>query len=95
MWAYLLEFEFVAELGDEQFRAFEAQLKASRYGLIRFRFDGLRLQQRLRVLALDDFVEVVADWAESFALSRSYYKETVSVLPIRSQRTQRCPVISS
>jgi hypothetical protein len=75
MWAHVLEFEFVAELGDEQFRAHEAQLKASRYGLIRLIFDQLRLQRRLRSLALDDFVEVVGDWADSFALCRRYYKE--------------------
>ncbi len=75
MWANLLEFEFAAGLGDEQFRAHEARLKASRYGVIRSMFDGLRLQHRLRSLALADFVEVVADWTESFALWRRYYKE--------------------
>jgi hypothetical protein len=75
MWAHILEFEFAAELGDEQFRTHEARLKASRYGVIRFTFDGLRLQCRLRSLALDDFVEVVADWTGSFALCRRYYKE--------------------
>jgi hypothetical protein len=75
MWTHVLEFEFVAELGDEQFRAHEAQLKASRYGLIRFTFDRLRLRRRLRSMMLDDFVEIVGDWAESFALWRLYYKE--------------------
>ena len=75
MWVHLLEFEFVAELGDEQFRAHEARLKTSRYGLIRFVFDRLRLRRRLRSLALDDFVEVVGDWTHSFALCRRYYKE--------------------
>jgi hypothetical protein len=75
MWAHILEFEFVAKLGDEQFRAHEAQLKASRYGLIRFTFNKLRLQRRLRGLALDDYAEVVADWTESFVLCRRYYKE--------------------
>jgi hypothetical protein len=75
MWVHVLEFEFVAEIGDEQFRAHEAGLKASRYGLIRFTFDRLRLQHRVRGLVLDDFVEVVGDWTESFGLCRRYYKE--------------------
>jgi hypothetical protein len=75
MWAHVVEFELVAELGDEQFRTHEARLKVSRYGLIRFDFDRLRLQRRVRSLAFDDFVEVVADWTESFALCRRYYKE--------------------
>ena len=75
MWLHILEFEFLAELGGEQFRAHEARLKASHYGVIRFMFDSLRLQHRLRSLTLDDFVEVVADWTESFALCLRYYKE--------------------
>jgi hypothetical protein len=53
MWAYILEFEFVAELGNEQFRAHEVRLKASRHGLIRFTFDRLRLRRRLRGLTLE------------------------------------------
>jgi len=73
MWAHLLEFEFVAKLGDKQFRRHEARLKGSRYGLVRFAFDQLRLQHRLRCVALDDFVEVVGDWIDSFALCRRYY----------------------
>jgi hypothetical protein len=75
MWAYVLEFEFVAELGDEQFRAHEAQLKTSRYGPIRFNFDRLRVQHRLRSMTLNDFVEIVGDYAEAFALWQHYYKE--------------------
>jgi len=75
MWAHVLEFEFVTEIGDEQFRAHETGLKASRYGLIRFTFDRLRLQRRVRSLVLDDFVEVVGDWTESFDLCRRYYKQ--------------------
>ena len=75
MWAHVLEFEFITELGDEQFRAHEGRLNASRYGLVRFMFEQIRLQHRLRNLALDDFVEVVGDWAESLAVCRCYYKE--------------------
>jgi hypothetical protein len=75
MWAHILEFEFVAEIGDEQFRAHEAGIKASRYGLIRFTFDRVRLQHRLRSLALDDFLEVIGDWTDSFGLCRRYYME--------------------
>ena len=71
IWAHLVEFEFAAELGDEQFRAHEAQLKASRYGLIRFMFNKLRLRQRLRTLVLDNFVEVVGDWVKSLSLCQS------------------------
>ena len=74
IWLQVLEFEFVAQLGDEQFRAHEAELKASRYGLIRFTFDRLRLQRRLRSMTLNDFVEVVRDYAESFGLCQLYYK---------------------
>src|SRR5258708_3961099 len=61
MWVHILEFEFVAGLGDEQFRANESRLKASRYGLTRFMFNRLRLQRRLQSVALDDFVEIVRD----------------------------------
>jgi tetratricopeptide (TPR) repeat protein len=75
MWTHILQFEFAAELGDEQFRTHEAGLKASRYGVIRYIFDRLRLQHRLRNLAFDDFVEVVGDHTDSFALCRHYYKE--------------------
>jgi hypothetical protein len=75
MWTHVLQFEFAAELGDEQFRPHEAGLKASRYGVIRFTFDRLRLQRRLRYLAFDDLVEVVGDCTDSFALCRHYYKE--------------------
>ena len=75
MWVQLLEFEFVAGLGDEQFRVHEERLKASIYGVVRLSFNQLRLQRRLRSGALDNLVEIVGDWAESFALCRLYYKE--------------------
>jgi hypothetical protein len=75
MWAHLLGFEFVAGLGDDLFRAYEARLQASQYGLIRFIFDQLRVQHRLRSMTFADFVEVVGDCAESFALCQLYYKE--------------------
>jgi hypothetical protein len=75
MWAHILEFEFVAELGDEQYRTHEARLKVSPYGLVRFTFDRFRLKRRLRNLALDDFVEAAGDCARSFALCRRYYQE--------------------
>jgi hypothetical protein len=75
IWVHLLEFEFYAELGNEQFRVHEARLKASPYGLIRFSFNGLRVQNRLRSLAVNDFVEVVGDWTDSGALCRRYYQE--------------------
>jgi len=75
MWVNILEFEFFAELGEEQFRAHEARLKASRYGLIRLSFNGLQLRRRLRSLALDDFVQTVGEWTNSLALCRRYYKE--------------------
>ena len=75
MWVQLLEFEFVAGLGDEQFRAHEEHLKASIYGVVRLSFNQLRLQLRLRNAALEDLVEVVGDWAESFTLCRLYYKD--------------------
>jgi hypothetical protein len=73
MWVQVLKFEFFAELGNEQFHAHEARLKASRYGIVRFAFNGLRLQHRLRNLALDDFVEVVGDWTDSLALCQRHY----------------------
>jgi hypothetical protein len=73
MWVSILKFEFVAGLGDEQYRSHEARLKTSPYGLIRFTFDRLRLQRRLHSLALDDFMEAVGDCAHSFALCRRYY----------------------
>jgi len=75
MWAQLLEFEFVAGLGDEQFRAHEERLKVSIYGVVRLSFNQLRLQVRLRNAALGDLVEVVGDWAESFTLCRLHYKD--------------------
>jgi len=75
-WLNILEFEFAAKLGDQQFRSHEERLKASRYGLIRLSFDGLRIRSRLRSLALDDFVEIVADWTDAFALCRRFYKES-------------------
>lgn len=75
MWVELLEFEFVAGLGDAHFRAHEARLKTSIYGVVRLSFNQLRLQRRLRSAALDDLVEVVGDWAQSFTLCRLYYKE--------------------
>jgi hypothetical protein len=94
IWAYILEFELVAELGDEQFCTHEAR-NASRYGLIRFNFDRLRLQRRLHSLALDDFVEVVADWMQSFTPYRRYYKEGASDLPTRFPRTQQRLITSN
>jgi hypothetical protein len=75
MWLQLLELEFGAGLGDEQFRAHEERLKTSIYGVVRLSFNQLRLQRRLRSGALDDLVEIVGGWAESFALCRLYYKE--------------------
>jgi hypothetical protein len=75
IWTHVLEFEFLAQLGDEQFRAHESRLKPSPYGVVRFTFNRLRLQQRLRNLALDDFVEAVGDWTHSVALYQRYYKE--------------------
>ncbi len=75
MWLALLEFEFVARLGDTQFRAHEAHLKTSVYGMVRLSFNQLRLQRRLRSAVLNDLVEIVGDWAESFTLCRLYYKE--------------------
>ncbi|WP_158930097.1 hypothetical protein [Acidisphaera sp. S103] len=81
VWTHLVEFEFAAELGDEQFRAHEAQLKASHYGVIRFVFNKLRLQQRLRSLALDDFVEVVGDWIEAIVLCQQYYNTQNGLAP--------------
>ena len=74
MWVELLEFEFVAGLGDKHFHAHEARLKTSIYGVARLSFNQLRLQRRLRSAALDDLVEVAADWVESFSLCRLYYK---------------------
>ena len=75
MWTHILQFEFAAKLGDEQFRAHQNQLKTSRYGIIRFAVDRLRLHRRLSDLAFEDFVEVVGDYTDSFALCRQYYKE--------------------
>jgi hypothetical protein len=74
MWVHILQFEFATGLGDEQFRAHEARLKASRYGFTRLTFDSLRLEHRWRSLALEDFVEVVGDWMDSFDLCRRYYE---------------------
>jgi hypothetical protein len=74
-WVHVVEFEFVTDLGDAQFQALESRLKTSPYGLMRFMFTRLRLQHRLRTLALDDFVEAVSDWADGFSLCRRYYKE--------------------
>ncbi|WP_426420305.1 hypothetical protein [Bradyrhizobium genosp. A] len=75
MWTHVLQFEFAAKLGDEQFRAHEGQLKSSRYGIMRFAVDRLRLHRRLSDLAFEDFVEVVGDYTDSFAFCRQYYKE--------------------
>jgi hypothetical protein len=66
MWPHVIE--FVAELGDDQFRIHEVQIKASPYGLIRRTFDRLRPQRCLRSLSLDNFVEVVGNWTDSLAL---------------------------
>jgi len=75
MWVHLLEFEFFANRGDRQFLEHEARLNASRYGLVRFSFDRLRMRHRLRKLAFHDLVEVVGHYAESLALCRRYYYE--------------------
>ena len=75
MWTHVLQFEFAAKLGDEQFRARDDQLKSTRYGIMRFAIDRLRLHRRLSDLAFEDFVEVVGDYADSFALCRQYYQE--------------------
>jgi hypothetical protein len=45
------------------------------FPVIRFSFDRLRLQYRLRNLAFADFMEVVGDYTESLALCRHHYKE--------------------
>lgn len=75
MWVHLLEFEFFANVGDRQFLKHEARLSASRYGLVRFSFDRLRVRHRVRNLAFHDFVEVVEHYAETLALCRRYYHE--------------------
>ena len=75
MWVYLLEFEFFATPGDRLFLEREARLISSRYGLVRFRFDRLRMRHRLRNLAFRDFVDVVRHYEETFALCRRYYHE--------------------
>jgi hypothetical protein len=75
MWVNILEFEFFAELGEEQFRTHEARLKASSYGVIRLSFNGMQLRRRLRSLVLDDFVQTVGEWTDSLAFCRRYYKE--------------------
>lgn len=75
MWAHIIEFEFAAELGADQFSVYEDRLKMSRFGLVRLPFNQLRLQHRLRHLNLTDFVEVVVDWVESFELCRTYYMQ--------------------
>jgi hypothetical protein len=93
MWVYMLEFEFAADLGDAQFRAHEGRLRGSRYGLFRIAFNRLRLQHRLRRLALDDFVEVVADYAEAVEVWRRYHKEgglgSAEPLPARAAIADR------
>jgi hypothetical protein len=93
MWTQLIEFEFEAGLGDLQFRSHEPSLKASRYGVIRFNFNRLRLKHRLRNLMLDDFIEVVGDYAESFELVRRYYHRTTlgpsEALPIDATPVDR------
>lgn len=75
MWVHLLEFEFFATRGDRLFLEYEARLSASRYGLVRFSFDRLRIRRCLRNLVFHDFVEVVGHYAEAFALCRRYYYE--------------------
>jgi tetratricopeptide (TPR) repeat protein len=75
MRGHLLEFEFYAGLGDRNFLIHEESLAESPYGLVRFSLDRLRLQHRLKSLALDDLVEVLAHYAESLELCRLYYRE--------------------
>lgn len=73
MWAHLLKFEFFVNGGDRLFREHEDRLSASRYGMVRFSFDRVRMRHRLRSLARGDFVAVVAHYAETFVLCRHYY----------------------
>jgi hypothetical protein len=75
MWVHLLEFELFANLGDRQFLDREMRLGASRYGLVRLSFDRVRMQHRLRTLAVRDFVNVVGHYAETFSLCCRYYHE--------------------
>jgi tetratricopeptide (TPR) repeat protein len=75
MWVHLLEFEFFATRGDRLFLEHEARLSASRFGLVRFSFDRLRMRHRLEKLTFHDLVSVVGHYAQSFALCRHYYYE--------------------
>ncbi|QSR85309.1 hypothetical protein [Methylacidimicrobium sp. B4] len=74
-WLHILEFEFASGLGDSHFRKLEARLKTSPYSLIRYAFNRLRLQHRLRSLMLEDFPEAVGDWTTSLALCRRSFKK--------------------
>ena len=88
VWVELLEFEFVAGLGDAQFHAHEARLKTSTYGVVRLSFNQLRLQCRLRSAALDNLVEVVGNSADSYPLP-FLQGGTLSKLLIRCRLARR------
>jgi tetratricopeptide (TPR) repeat protein len=75
IWVHLLEFELFANLGNQLFLEHEARAIASRYGLVRFAFDRLRMHYRLKNLVLTDFVEVIGHYVETFALCRRYYNK--------------------
>jgi hypothetical protein len=88
MWTHVLQFEFAAELGNEQFRAHETRLETLRFGIIRFTFDRLRLQYRLRNLVFDDFVEWQAISQIPSPCAGSTTKMAASDLPTPFPRTQ-------
>ena len=72
LWLHLAEFEVEADLGDAAFRRCEAELTTTPYVVFRVSFGVVRIRQRLRTLALDDLVDVAADWAEALELARTH-----------------------
>lgn len=73
LWLHLAEFEVEADLGSAVFRRCEAELSTTPYALFRVSFGVVRIRQRLRSLALDDLVDVAAEWAEGLELARTHF----------------------
>jgi len=74
LWLHLAQFEVEAGLGDAVFRRCESELTTTPYMPFRMAFGTVRIRQRLNTLALDDLVEVAADWAEGLELGRTYHR---------------------
>ena len=72
MWAYLVEFELAADLGDTLLRAHERRLTTSEYGVVRVSIGNTLVRHRVKYLILEDLVSVAVRMAESLELCRRY-----------------------